>query len=278
MILTKLDGDTRGGAALSVRAVTGKPIKFVGMGEKLAAGGRFHHAAQVHDGHVIAHEAYHTEIVGNEQVGEPHVFLHVLQKIQNLRLYRSIQSRNGLIAHQRPRPGHHGSRHGDALPLTAGKFMGIPVDMFRLEPHAGKDIPHACATFRTGERMPRSLRRKHERFRNGRAHRLAGVQRRKRILKHHLNAACPFGSRPFPEGTAGKQHLAGRRGQKPHHHARQRGLAAAGLAHKAQRPPGIQRKAHPVHGPDARRTRVEKASAHGKFPAYLHKFQQCIHR
>ena len=37
VILTKLDGDTRGGAALSVRAVTGKPIKFVGMGEKLDA-------------------------------------------------------------------------------------------------------------------------------------------------------------------------------------------------------------------------------------------------
>lgn len=35
VILTKLDGDTRGGAALSVRSVTGKPIKFAGMGEKL---------------------------------------------------------------------------------------------------------------------------------------------------------------------------------------------------------------------------------------------------
>ncbi len=35
VILTKLDGDTRGGAALSVRYVTGKPIKFIGMGEKL---------------------------------------------------------------------------------------------------------------------------------------------------------------------------------------------------------------------------------------------------
>lgn len=35
VILTKLDGDTRGGAALSVRAVTHKPIKFVGLGEKL---------------------------------------------------------------------------------------------------------------------------------------------------------------------------------------------------------------------------------------------------
>ncbi len=35
VILTKLDGDTRGGAALSVRYITGKPIKFVGVGEKL---------------------------------------------------------------------------------------------------------------------------------------------------------------------------------------------------------------------------------------------------
>ena len=36
VILTKLDGDTRGGAALSVRAVTGRPIKYAGMGEKLS--------------------------------------------------------------------------------------------------------------------------------------------------------------------------------------------------------------------------------------------------
>lgn len=35
VVLTKLDGDTRGGAALSIRAVTGKPILYVGMGEKL---------------------------------------------------------------------------------------------------------------------------------------------------------------------------------------------------------------------------------------------------
>ncbi len=42
VILTKLDGDTRGGAALSVRAVTGKPIMFAGVGEKLDALEEFH--------------------------------------------------------------------------------------------------------------------------------------------------------------------------------------------------------------------------------------------
>ena len=41
VVLTKLDGDTRGGAALSVKAVTGCPIKFVAMGEKMDALSRF---------------------------------------------------------------------------------------------------------------------------------------------------------------------------------------------------------------------------------------------
>ena len=44
IILTKLDGDTRGGAAISVKAVTGKPIKLVGTGEKLAEPEIFHPA------------------------------------------------------------------------------------------------------------------------------------------------------------------------------------------------------------------------------------------
>ena len=42
VILTKVDGDARGGAALSVRAITGKPIKFLGMGEKSEALDPFH--------------------------------------------------------------------------------------------------------------------------------------------------------------------------------------------------------------------------------------------
>ncbi len=42
VILTKLDGDSRGGAALSIHSVTGAPIKFVGVGEKLSALEPFH--------------------------------------------------------------------------------------------------------------------------------------------------------------------------------------------------------------------------------------------
>ena len=42
VVLTKMDGDTRGGAALSIRAVTGKPIKFISTGEKMEALDVFH--------------------------------------------------------------------------------------------------------------------------------------------------------------------------------------------------------------------------------------------
>ena len=42
VILTKLDGDTRGGAALSIKSVVNKPIKFIGTGEKMDAIDVFH--------------------------------------------------------------------------------------------------------------------------------------------------------------------------------------------------------------------------------------------
>ena len=42
VILTKMDGDARGGAALSIHKITGAPIKFVGVGEKLSALEPFH--------------------------------------------------------------------------------------------------------------------------------------------------------------------------------------------------------------------------------------------
>src|SRR3546814_936179 len=42
VVLTKLDGDARGGAALSVRQITGKPLKFIGVGEKSTGLEAFH--------------------------------------------------------------------------------------------------------------------------------------------------------------------------------------------------------------------------------------------
>ena len=54
VILTKLDGDTRGGAALSIKAVTGKPILYVGMGEKLSDLEQFYPDRMSHGNHFLS--------------------------------------------------------------------------------------------------------------------------------------------------------------------------------------------------------------------------------
>ena len=53
VILTKMDGDARGGAALSIRTITGQPLKFVGVGEKSDALEPFHPGPRraAHSGH-----------------------------------------------------------------------------------------------------------------------------------------------------------------------------------------------------------------------------------
>ena len=71
VVLTRMDGDARGGAALSMRAVTGKPIKFAGTGEKLDAIERFH-PARVADrilgmGDVVSLVEKAAEVVNKEE-------------------------------------------------------------------------------------------------------------------------------------------------------------------------------------------------------------------
>lgn len=74
IILTRLDGDARGGAALSMRAVTGKPIKFVGVGEKLDALQPFHPermASRILDmGDVVSLVEKAAEVVDREQAAK----------------------------------------------------------------------------------------------------------------------------------------------------------------------------------------------------------------
>ena len=156
--------------------------------------------------------------------------------------------------------------------------MRIPVHMFRLQPHMDKNILHPFPTFRPGKRMSCRTGRKKQRFSYAGPHRLSGIERRKRILKHHLNTACPLKRRPVLQRSAGKKYLPGTRRQQTGSHARKRGLAAAGLAHQTEGFSGKQLQTYIMYGPDACRTRVKQPLTHGKFTAYPSHLQQCIHR
>ena len=87
VILTMLDGDTRGGAALSVRCVTGKPIKFVGTGEKMDAIEPFH-PERIHNSAV--HHAGNDHLPGTQIVPQG---LHGNVKINGVPAGKNIHRR-----------------------------------------------------------------------------------------------------------------------------------------------------------------------------------------
>ena len=130
VVLTKLDGDARGGAALSVRHVTGKPLKFVGVSEKL-------------DGL----EPFYPERMAQRVLGMGDIVSLVEQARRTSTSPRRRSSRPRSIGQQvrperlpRPaRPGQEAGRHG----LAAGKAAG-PVPAGR-RPAAGRPGREAAA-------------------------------------------------------------------------------------------------------------------------------------
>lgn len=101
VILTKLDGDTRGGAALSIRAVTNTPIKFAGMGEKLDALEPFHPERMASRilgmGDVLTLIEKAQANVDEEKAKE------LEQKMKNMRLYaRRLWNRLGQVRNMGP--------------------------------------------------------------------------------------------------------------------------------------------------------------------------------
>ena len=111
VIVTKLDGDARGGAALSVRAVTGKPIKFAGVGEKLSDLEPFHPdrmASRILGmGDMMtliekATEAYDLKQAGKEQKGKQKAPTDLdledyLEQMQQMKKMGSLQSVLGML-------------------------------------------------------------------------------------------------------------------------------------------------------------------------------------
>ena len=64
---------------------------------ELVRGTLFDDLAEVHHGDAVAHVAHHTEIVGNEDVGQTAPLLNISQQIEDLRLDRDVERRDGLI-------------------------------------------------------------------------------------------------------------------------------------------------------------------------------------
>ena len=225
-------------------------------------GSFFHNLPQIHDHDARAHETHHRKIMGNKQIGGTEALLSIPQQIKNLRLHRGIQSGYGLVADDQIGAGDKSARHGDTLPLPAGKLVRI-APLHTCKANGGENLGHGTPTgFRRQfplRAVPACQRRK--RFFHGLPDAHPGVQRGKGVLKDHLHAPCQWAFCPCRgQGPALKQNFARAGRQQAAGKTPQRGLAAAGFAHQPETFPGMKLKINAVHGAQPRGIAPEAAA------------------
>ena len=116
--------------------------------------GNLHNLPQVHDHDAVGHILHHRKVVGNKQVGQPHLLLHILQHIHNLRLDGNIQSGNRLVTNDKLRFYRQSPGNPHTLLLAAGKLMGITVGMLCIKPYPAQQLfNHIGSVLLTGRQF-----------------------------------------------------------------------------------------------------------------------------
>ena len=120
------------------------------MLEDLLRHAAFDDAAVLHDDRSVGEITNDRKIVRDEQVGQTEPVAQIFEKVDDLRLDRDIQRRNGFVTYddlglERQRAGN-----GDALPLTTGKLVRIAIRMFWLQAHLFEKLLNAPAPLRAG--------------------------------------------------------------------------------------------------------------------------------
>ena len=143
---------------------------------------------EVHDGDPVGQKADDREVVRDQQDGEAQTVSQVVEQLQDGRLHRHVEGRDGLVGDEQAWLDGQRPRDGDPLPLSTGELVGVAVE--GLGRHADEAHQLAAAGF--------DLVSRHEpvhaqQFGQDVAHREAGVQGRGRVLEHHLHRAPPLG-------------------------------------------------------------------------------------
>src|SRR4051812_25304718 len=157
------------------------------MGVQVVAVREFHDLAQVHHGHAVAHVAHDGEIVGDEDDRQPELALKVTQQVQDLRLDRDVEGRDGFVGDDQLGIERKGAGDADALALAARELVREAVVVLGVEP----DLLHQLLDLRLqpAARLAVVEAVDAERLADDRADRLARVERRVRVLEDHLHLA-----------------------------------------------------------------------------------------
>ena len=220
------------------------------VGDQLKAVGQLHQLAQIHNADAVGNVLDNAQVVGDEQVGQPHLLLQVLKHVDDLRLDRNVQRGDRLVADDELGVHSQGAGDADALALTAGELVRVAVGVLTVQADAleqGDDLVMALlgvgAQVVDVDALADDVTDGH-----------AGVQARVGVLEHDLHTAAVGQHINGDLFLFVKQDLAvvddgavGRLIQAQQGAAR-RGLAAAGLTDQAQRLALADGKAHVVHG------------------------------
>ena len=116
--------------------------------------------------------------------------LQAVKQVQDFRLHRHIQRRSGLIQQQKLRAQQQRAGNGNALTLAAGKLVRVAPARVGGKPHLVQRIGHLLRDLR----LAANVQRLRQRARN----RVVGMQRRPRVLKHHLHVAAKLAFKASP--------------------------------------------------------------------------------
>ena len=95
--------------------------------EQCCRGGLLDHLPQIHDRHLGGNVLYHRQVMADEHISQPELAAQIHQQIKDLRLYRDIKRRRGLITDNDFRLHHQRARNRHTLALTAGQLAGRMV-------------------------------------------------------------------------------------------------------------------------------------------------------
>ena len=217
--------------------------------KELVGFGQFDDAPQVHDGDAVADVLDHGQVVRDEYIGKVPLVPELQQQLQDLRLDRNVQGRNRLVADDQFRIHRQRARDPDALALSAGKFVGVPVQVLALQVHRNQKVADDAFTLGArGDAVP--LQRFLQRPENGEGRIQAGIgvleddlQGLAGLVQFLARQAAKI-ARAFSERVL---HRAGGRPDQLQKGFAQGGLAAARLADQAEDLASIYIQIDPVH-------------------------------
>lgn len=126
------------------RGQQGLSVGVFWRGEHFVGGGLFDHLPQIHHTDPVRDVADYADVVGDKQKGQAEFGLKRFEQVDDLRLDRQVQGRNGFVTYDQLRVHHESACDPDPLALPSGKLVGETVIMFGLQADAFEDVENPC--------------------------------------------------------------------------------------------------------------------------------------